>query len=267
MPAVSRRSVLTLAAATVLAAGLDACASGPQPLTTSSTNPSGSGPAASPSLSPSVSPSVKSSADTFDKKARSIDNPASLWVVVNKRRPLNPIDYAPADLVTVPVPYQNKPMLRKEASNAVVSMFAAAAAEGAGGMQSQSAYRSYSTQVSVYNGWVSSLSKTKADMQSARPGTSEHQTGLAIDISPVPLKCALEACFGDTPQGKWLAANSYRFGFILRYVADKTAVTGYIYEPWHFRYVGIDLATEMHKTGITTLEEFFGLPAAPNYPS
>jgi D-alanyl-D-alanine carboxypeptidase len=119
--------------------------------------------------------------------------------------------------------------------------------------------------VRVYNGWVSSLGQAQADAQSARPGFSEHQTGLSVDISPVPLSCALDACFGATPQGRWLADNAWRFGYLLRYPADKTPVTGFTYEPWHFRYIGVELATEMHNTGVTTLEEFFGLPAAPDY--
>ena len=151
------------------------------------------------------------------------------------------------------------------ASAALVAMFAAGAAEGAGQMQIQSSYRSYADQVSVYNGWVRSAGQAQADRQSARPGYSEHQTGLAVDISPVPLKCARAACGGQTPQGLWLAANAWRFGYLLRYPADKTQITGYEYEPWHFRYIGIPLATELHNEGVETLEEFFGLPAAPDY--
>jgi D-alanyl-D-alanine carboxypeptidase len=201
----------------------------------------------------------------FDRAARSIDDPASLWVVANKLRPIGPVNWAPLDLVDVPVPYQNRQPLRREASGALVAMFTAATAEGAGGMQLQSAYRSYDRQVSVYNGWVSRLGQAQADSTSARPGYSEHQTGLAVDISPVPLSCALSACFGETPQGIWLAENAWRFGFLLRYPADKVAVTGYSYEPWHFRYIGVDLATEMNTVGVSTLEEFFGLPAAPGY--
>jgi hypothetical protein len=72
----------------------------------------------------------------------------------------------------------------------------------------------------------------------------------------------LEPCWGDTPHAQWLAANAYRFGFIVRYPDGKTDITGYEYEPYHMRYVGIELATEMHNSGITTLEEFFGLPPA-----
>lgn len=201
----------------------------------------------------------------FDRAARSIDDPASYWVVSDKLRALNPVGWTPPDIVQVPVKAQNPALLRKDAADALVTMFAASVAEGAGELQLQSAWRSYDVQVSVYNGWVSRLGQAQADAQSARPGFSEHQTGLAVDISPVPLSCVLAACFGDTPQGQWLAANAWRFGYILRYPADKVAVTGFTFEPWHYRYVGVELSTEMHNTGITTLEEFFGLPAAPDY--
>nr|WP_196830571.1 M15 family metallopeptidase [Frigoribacterium sp. CG_9.8] len=201
----------------------------------------------------------------FDRSALSIDDPTSIWLVVDKLRPLQPASFAPSDLVETPLPHLNPPSLRAEAANAMIAMFAAARAEGAGAMQLQSAYRSYSLQVEIYGGYVASAGKTGADSQSARPGFSEHQTGLAADISALPLTCALAACFGQTPQGIWLAANAYRFGYLLRYPADKTAATGYIYEPWHFRYVGESLSTEMKRTGATTLEEFFHLPAAPAY--
>ena len=202
---------------------------------------------------------------TFDKTAFSIDDPTSYWLVVNKLRPLNPADYRAADLVPVPVEYVYAPELRQAAADAAVAMFAAFSAETGLQMQSQSAYRSYGTQVSVYNGWVSSLGQEGADLTSARPGHSEHQTGLAIDVSALPASCSLDPCFADTAQGQWLAANGWKFGFIVRYPLDKTPITGYEYEPWHMRYVGPELATEMRTTGIQTLEEFFGLPAAPTY--
>ncbi len=204
-------------------------------------------------------------APLFDRAARSIDDPASVWVVVNKNRPLAPADFIPPDLVPVPVPHVWQPELRQEASSAAVALFAAASAEAGLQLQSQSSYRSYATQLKVYNEELAAHGQAYADNDTARPGFSEHQTGLAIDISSVPSVCALEACFGTTPHGQWLAANAWRYGFIIRYPSDKTAVTGYGYEPWHFRYVGVDLSTEMHNTGVTTLEEFFGLPAAPTY--
>ncbi|WP_256030775.1 M15 family metallopeptidase [Leifsonia xyli] len=99
----------------------------------------------------------------------------------------------------------------------------------------------------------------------ARPGHSEHQTGFAVDISAVPAQCSLSACFAQTPQGEWLAANAWRFGFLLRYPEDKVAVTGFMFEPWHYRYIGVPLATHLHATGVTTLEEFFGLPSGTGF--
>jgi D-alanyl-D-alanine carboxypeptidase len=215
-------------------------------------------PSATPTPTPTPTP-------TFNKAALSIDDPASLWVVVNKLRPLAPNNYSPTDLVDVPIPFANAPKLRAEASAAAVSMLAAFTAETGLQMQSQSAFRSYSAQVSVYNNWVSSLGQEGADLTSARPGHSEHQTGLAIDISASPARCSLDQCFADTPQGQWLAANAWQYGFVLRYPNGFTAITGYEFEPWHYRYVGLELATEYHDTGATTLEEFFGLPAAPTY--
>lgn len=270
----SRRPSLPHPATTVLAVvlttGLLAACSGGAPEPSASPAPSTSAATAAPTATETPTPTEEApptspTTPAFDKAALSVDDPASLWVVSDKLRPLEPVDYAPTDLVTPDVAHQNPPTLRAEPAAAVVAMFQAGEAEGAGSFQVQSAYRSYDTQVSVYAGWVQRLGQAQADAQSARPGFSEHQTGLALDISPVPLSCALQACFGDTTQGRWLAANAWRFGFLLRYPADQVAVTGFTYEPWHFRYVGVPLATEMHDTGVTTLEEFFGLPAAPDY--
>jgi D-alanyl-D-alanine carboxypeptidase len=230
--------------------------------------PRTAGPDAAPSESPSGSPTASPTptpTPEFDMSRYPIDEADSLWAVANKLRPLSPVDYYPADLVDVPVKFVNPPQLRAEASAQVVAMFAAFTAETGLEMQSQSAFRSYATQESVYAGWVSSLGQEGADLTSARPGHSEHQTGLAIDISAVPATCALDQCFAETPQGQWLAANAYQWGFILRYPEGMTSITGYEFEPWHYRYVGIELATEMRERGIATLEEFFGLPAAPDY--
>ncbi|MHB1171845.1 MAG: M15 family metallopeptidase [Lacisediminihabitans sp.] len=155
--------------------------------------------------------------------------------------------------------------MRPTAAAAVEAMFKAAVGEGAGELQIQNSYRSYSVQLSIHNRLVASLGAANADAQSARAGFSEHQTALAADLEAYPSNCGIAECFGATPQGKWLSANSWRFGFLLRYPAGKEAITGYVYEPWHYRYVGVALATEMHNTGITTLEEFFGLSPAPNY--
>ena len=203
---------------------------------------------------------------TFDRGARSVDDPGSLWVVVNKQRPLGPSDYAPPDLVTVPVPHTWQPQLRQEASAAAVAMFAAAREEAGLNLASNSAYRGFAAQTRVYDAAVAARGIGSADSSIARPGSSEHQTGLALDVGAESGRCSLNACFGDTPEGVWLADNAVRFGFLLRYPADKVAVTGYEFEPWHFRFIGADLAAQMETVGVTTLEEFFGFPAAPGYP-
>lgn len=210
-----------------------------------------SGPVARPEVNTDFQPRP-----LFDKSARSLDDPTSLWVVVNKLRPFDPPSYVPPDLEPVPVPYVNQPFMRPAAAKATVKMFADFESETGLRMQALSTYRSYAAQQQVYGG---------NDLLTARPGFSEHQTGWVIDVDALPRECSLALCFADTPQGEWLARNAADYGFIIRYPNGKTDVTGYQYEPWHLRYVGVPLATEMRDTGITTMEEFFGLPAAPAY--
>jgi zinc D-Ala-D-Ala carboxypeptidase len=195
---------------------------------------------------------------TFDKKQFSTTDPSSDWVVVNKQNPLNPKNYAPP-LAALNLPGY-KGQMRPEAAAALQQMFADYHAQSGSQLTVVSPYRSYPSQVSVYNGWVSRLGQAQADRQSARPGFSEHQTGLAVDIDT-----ATDEGFGATPAGIWLAQNSWKYGFIVRYQQGQEAITGYEYEPWHFRYVGIPLATELQKEGFPSLETFFGYPPAPNY--
>lgn len=201
----------------------------------------------------------------FDDSAHSTTDPTSPWVVVNKARGLAPIDYAPADLTYPDVPNINHQPMRAETAAALVAMFQAGRSEAGLSFSVQSAYRSYESQTRVYQDDKARHGQAFADTDTARPGHSEHQTGLAVDISAVPAKCSLEACFGETPHGRWLAANAWRFGFLLRYTADKVPVTGFTYEPWHFRYVGVPLSTQLHTTGVTTLEEFFAIPGGTTY--
>lgn len=209
-------------------------------------------------------------APTFDKAQYSLTDPASIWVVANKHRPLSPPSYAPSDLVVpnIPLSYNITAMekqLRKEPAAELEKMVAAASKENIK-LNLQSGYRSYSFQVSLYNRYVQQQGKAVADTQSARPGYSEHQTGFAADLGSIGnTSCDVEACFADTPEGKWLASNAYRYGFIIRYPKGMDSTTGYIYEPWHIRYIGTSLAAELHGRGIATLEEFFGLEKAPSY--
>ena len=113
-----------------------------------------------------------------------------------------------------------------------------------------SGYRSYNTQKDLYNGYVKRNGQTKADTFSARPGTSEHQTGLATDINSV------SDSFANTKEYKWLINNSYKYGFILRYPKGKEHITGYKYEPWHFRYLGEEVAKFIYEKNIT-FEEYY----------
>lgn len=205
----------------------------------------------------------------FDKTQFSIDDPTSPWVVANKQRPLNPIDYTPPDLTVpdVPLKYQSGAMeteLRAEAATALQDLFAAAENEGQP-LILVSAYRSYSYQDNLFNHYVNTQGLETALNQSARPGHSEHQTGWAADVGALSRQCEVEECFGEMSEGKWVATNAYKYGFIVRYPQGLTDTTGYDYEPWHLRYVGIDLATEMQHAGVLTMEDFFGLPAAPEY--
>lgn len=195
----------------------------------------------------------------FDKTALSIDDPNSIWVVSNKSRPLQPKNYVPSDLVKVSGGQQ----MRAEAAQGLQKLIDGAKTQGLN-IKPLSGYRSYDRQVRVYSNEVARYGQVTADTQSARPGTSEHQTGLSIDVGGGG--CGIEDCFGTTREGKWLAQNAYQFGFIIRYPQTKQSVTGYRYEPWHIRYIGEKLATEMHTQNILTLEEFFSLPAAPGYP-
>lgn len=204
----------------------------------------------------------------FDKDQFSTTRPESVWVTVNKPNPLAPINYAPTDLAVPNVPLRvpgNESMkLKKVVGDALEQMFGAAKKDGLDLMLS-SGYRSYDYQSNLYSGYVASKGQAGADAISARPGYSEHQTGLAADIEPSSRNCEIERCFADTLEGKWLAKNAYKYGFIIRYPADKLAMTGYEFEPWHVRFVDVNLATEMNKTGITTLEEFFGISGGASY--
>lgn len=166
--------------------------------------------------------------------------------------------------MTLDVPHAYTPVLRNDAARAYLKMFRAARRDGIN-LVIQSGYRSYAAQVTVYNGWVSSIGRAAADLQSARPGYSEHQTGLSADIAAANRACTIQSCFGTTPEGRWLSRNAWKYGWHLRYPKTKTPITGYKYEPWHWRYVGVELATELNLTPKITLEEFFGLPAAPDY--
>jgi D-alanyl-D-alanine carboxypeptidase len=195
----------------------------------------------------------------FNPGAFSLTKANSLWVVANKQRPLNPITYKPA------IGYFKGVQVAKVTATALTQMAAGMLKAKAGTLLLNSGYRSYETQVSVHDRQVARLGLKAGEALAARPGFSEHQTGLAADVSAAGQGCTIQVCFAKTKAGKWLAANAWQYGFILRYPDGQTATTGYQFEPWHFRYVGIDLATEMKSQNISVLEKFWQLPAAPSY--
>ncbi|MGM0898522.1 MAG: D-alanyl-D-alanine carboxypeptidase family protein [Bacillota bacterium] len=122
-----------------------------------------------------------------------------------------------------------------------------------------SSYRSYWYQNTLYNNYVKKHGREQADRFSARPGHSEHQTGLAFDLGGVNQAHWFEESFANTKEGKWLASNAHKYGFHLRYQKGKEDITGYMFEPWHFRYIGEVNATKI-KTSGKTLEEYFNIP-------
>ena len=199
-----------------------------------------------------------------------IDSANQPLVVVNKLRALDPIDFAPPILTVMPssesLDNSRELVLAPSAANALVLMAEQMHAEGYGQLFVNSAYRTYDYQVELFESKTRQYGLAGALVRSAKAGHSEHQTGLAVDVSVPAQGCAIMTCFGETVGGKWVAANSWRFGFIVRYEEETTAITGYSYEPWHLRFVGEELATEYSKNGIHTLEEFWSLPAAEFYP-
>ncbi len=191
-------------------------------------------------------------------------DPASIYVLVNKANPLEPADHEPSDLTVPVVPAEQDSEMREEPAQALEELFEAAG-EAEIPLVVTSAYRDYELQSALYEHYSETMGQESADEVSARPGYSEHQTGLAVDLSyPGNEECYLKACFGETPTGVWLAENSHEHGFIIRYPEDAQEITGFSYEPWHLRYVGPETATDVVEQGVT-LEEYWDQPAAPDY--
>ena len=193
----------------------------------------------------------------------------SEWVVVNKLRPLSPLDFEPqVRKISSSESLDNSRglELRDVAATALEAMAKEMLFQGAGQMFVNSAYRSYDYQLELFVDKVEQYGEAEALVRSAKAGHSEHQTGLAVDVSVPAQGCAIMQCFGDTAAGKWIAENSWKFGYIVRYERDTTSITGYTYEPWHLRYVGTEIARMYASNGIHTLEDFWGFPAAENYP-
>ena len=196
-----------------------------------------------------VGTSSKGYTITYKNGAYYVDN----YLIVNKTYKLdkNFVPLNPYKSVTTSG-FASDP-LDKDAYNAWNDMISDSKVIGLN-LWAQSGYRSYSYQSDLYNSYVKRKGKAAADTSSARPGNSEHQTGLAFDLNTITTG------FKDTKEGIWIANNCYLYGYILRYPEGSTSETGYIFEPWHIRYVGKDLAKKLYNSGSwITMENYFGL--------
>ena len=190
-------------------------------------------------------------------KATLTKDDGNLLVLVNKEYTVSK-NYTPTDLVSIDGSLTTNQGLsmKKEAYDAYLKMLKDAKAKGFD-LYICSAYRSYNTQLSLLKSSINTYGRKVALTRTAYPGRSEHHTGLAIDITSKSMGWGIKQNFTDYPDGKWLNDNCQNYGFIIRYPKGKESITGYIYEPWHLRYVGVDVAKEITSKGIT-FEEYLG---------
>ncbi len=196
---------------------------------------------------------------TVDGKTM-VKNTDDILVLVNKNRNL-PADYKPNDLVIPNVRFSfeeniEKKYMRKEAAQALEELFNEAEKSGIY-LYAVSGFRSYERQKYLFDYRAARDGFEEANKLTAYPGQSEHQTGLAMDISCESLGFDLRQEFEQTAEGKWLKENAHKYGFIIRYPKGAEDITGYSYEPWHVRYVGKETADKIYERGIT-LEEYLG---------
>lgn len=210
-----------------------------------------------PSLSPTAGPTQPAASATSQPQATattgsggvaSIDC-TDIMAPADKEHRMSP-NCVPPGLRTVANSGQQ---MRDDAADALEEMFAAAAKENLS-LVAVSGYRSYQTQESVYASAVQGYGQAEADRTSARPGFSEHQLGTVMDVSAPSLGGDLQESFGDTKEGRWVAENAHKFGFVISYPQGKEAITGYAFEPWHIRWFGPETAGKIKSSGLTTKE-------------
>jgi zinc D-Ala-D-Ala carboxypeptidase len=203
---------------------------------------------------------VEDSSETFKSTTVSfVHNPTDTLALVNKSYRFNE-GYVPGDLVRVNIPFAGsviweERLMRREAAEALEKLFESASKQNIQ-LRGISGYRSYETQRHLYYLTVRNMGVEYAENYVAYPGHSEHQSGLAMDlVGPVSYSQLSTSDFGNTKEGKWVEKNAHSFGFIIRYPEGKEKITGYNYEPWHLRYVGIEAAREIKEKGLV-LEEY-----------
>ena len=188
----------------------------------------------------------------FYEDSKKTDISKGILMLVNKYNYLDE-NYDPEDLKAVPLTYAfSGKKLKEEAYEAFINMASAAKKEGLT-LLANSAYRDYEYQNKLYKDYMNNHGQAWADSYAARPGYSEHQTGLVVDVST--LKNTMDD-FEETDEFKWISQHCYEYGFILRYPKNKEYLTGYNYESWHYRYVGVKVAKEIQELGIT-FDEYY----------
>ena len=188
-----------------------------------------------------------------------LTDPSSITVFIDKTHSL-PADYVPAELV-MPYVYSTSDVIQVNAlaADALKSMVNTANEQGIT-LYLTSGYISYETQNEYFSDRAAMVGETEANKVIAKAGFSEHQTGLAFDFSDDASGTATTTAFADTDAGKWLMTHAHEYGFILRYPKDKEAITGYSYQPWHYRYVGTDVANAMYSQAWDlTMEEYYNI--------
>ena len=190
--------------------------------------------------------------DQFYKNVKEVQNPNSTLVLVNKNNKLKD-DFIPDDLIKLDLKYSNKEKYLKKDAALSFYKLSSDAYELGYSIIIVSGYRSYTYQEELFKYYVNNKGINYALMCSAKAGHSEHQTGLAIDVEGSNKDYNL---FEESKEFKWMNENAYKYGFILRYPKGKEDITGFKYEPWHYRYVGIEVAKEIYENNLT-LEEYF----------
>lgn len=190
-------------------------------------------------------------------------DPTDTLILVNKtnKAPSVPITLVKPNVQPTQESLSENIYMRPEAAAALEELFEAAAQDGIT-LYATSGFRSYSTQKAIFERKLNTMSEKQANASVAKPGYSEHQTGLAMDIEGETTKgTGLTEAFGESPEGIWAAEHCSEYGFIIRYPKGKTNITGYIYEPWHLRYVGKEAAAEITELGVTFEEYILALRA------